>query len=57
MSNAPRPTPYARGQMAARNPGSLKALPYGPGPRQDEFIRGFRDERAFLDHKSSKEAA
>jgi hypothetical protein len=58
--SAPRMTPYARGQLAARQPKpTLKGLPYGLGPRQDDFIRGFQDQLLQLQHAANrrKEAA
>lgn len=55
MSNT-RISPYDRGQMAARNPGSLKGLPYGPGKAQLEFLRGFSEGRLELAHSTLKAA-
>jgi hypothetical protein len=41
---APRPTPYEVGAEAARDTGSMRGMPYGPGGRQDAFVQGFYDE-------------
>jgi hypothetical protein len=38
---APGLTPFESGKAAYNTVGSLKGLPYGPGWRQEEYIRGF----------------
>lgn len=49
-----RPTPYEYGQQAARTIGTLKGMPYGPGRSQDEYIRGFTEERLELAHAQQR---
>lgn len=39
-----RPSPFELGEMAARTHKALVGLPYGPGPRQDDYIRGYEEE-------------
>ena len=55
--NLPRPSAFERGQMAARTLGTLKGLPYGPGPRQDDFLRGFEEAKLELAHTDDRTAA
>jgi len=38
----PRLTPFQLGRTAWTVSQSLKGLPYGPGWRQDDYIRGFQ---------------
>ena len=37
-------SPYRLGRIAYRTPGGLKGMPYGPGPRQEAFLKGFHNE-------------
>jgi len=56
-TNLPRPSPYERGQIAARTLGTLKGLPYGPGENQKEFLNGFQEELVLIARANSRSRA
>ena len=55
MSKNLRPSPYERGQMAARSRDSF-GPPYAPGKSLQEFLRGLEEGRLELAHAALKAA-
>jgi len=54
---ARRSTPFEQGKLAYHQSQSLKGLPYGPGWRQDDYIRGYHMASSGVVFTDAQEAA